>query len=29
MELKKLDKSFYLANPVLVQALDFDMATNT
>jgi len=29
MELKKLDKSFYLANPVLLQALDFDMATNT
>ena len=25
MELKKLDKSFYAANPVLIQALDFDM----
>ncbi|WDZ72930.1 hypothetical protein PWW31_03810 [Vibrio harveyi] len=25
MELKKLDASFYVDNPVLTQALDFDM----
>jgi protein AbiQ len=29
MDLKKLDSSFYIDNPVLIQALEFDMATNT
>lgn len=29
MELKKLDSSFYAANPELNQALDFDMKTRT
>lgn len=29
MELKKLDRSFYAANPVLIQALDFDMKSKT
>lgn len=28
MDLKKLDGSFYTDNPVLIQALDFDMETN-
>lgn len=29
MELKKLDKSFYIDNPLLIQALDFDMKTKS
>jgi protein AbiQ len=28
MDLKKLDSSFYIDNPVLVQAMDFDMQAN-
>ncbi|MFX5470511.1 hypothetical protein ABTD76_09125 [Acinetobacter baumannii] len=29
MELKKLDASFYVDNPVVIQALEFDIASNT
>lgn len=29
MDLKKLDQSFFADNPVLIQALDFDMNANT
>lgn len=29
MELKKLDASFYVDNPIIIQALEFDIVSNT